>query len=136
MSNKSAISALLIAAQASVDTLKTKYDAAIAKVANLQAKLDNFDALAALTTGSPVLVSVGRGENKIIVEGVITAVKPGEVSVNEETGEETVGERLFKVKYSRTGDDFDAEFGTFYEGKVGLPGTAAGAEEEDEAAAE
>ena len=59
--------------------------------------------------------------------GVITAVKPGEVTVEGEgeDAREVVGDRLFKVKVSRTGDDFDAEFVTVPESKVELPATEA-----------
>lgn len=119
---------------ASIATIEAKIVKALETVENLQAKLaeqlnlrDNFAAIEALAEGSQVRVTVGRAETKQELVGTIVAVRPGEVSQNEE-GEEVVGERLFKVKVTRTGDEFDAEFVTVAESRVGIVQTEASEE--------
>ena len=121
MSKKSAITTALTAIAGTIATLQEKLAAAIEKQANLQNQLDNFDRIAALDVGSEVVVTIGRGETKATVVGVIEAVKPGEVIPATETEEESVGPRTFKIKATRTGDEFDAEFVVLTEDKVSLP---------------
>ena len=111
---------------ASIATIEAKIVKALETVENLQAKLaeqlnlrDNFAAIEALAEGYQVRVTVGRAETKQELIGTIVAVRPGEVTVDDE-GVESVGERLFKVKVTRTGDEFDAEFVTVSESRVGI----------------
>lgn len=97
------------------------------KLADQQNLLANLAAIEALGVGSSIVVTVGRAETKQKLVGEIVAVKPGEVTIEGEgeDAREVVGDRLFKVKVSRTGDDFDAEFVTVPESKVELPATEA-----------
>lgn len=119
----------LVIIVAAIETLQAKIAKALETVESLQVKLaeqenlrDNFAAIEALGVGSSVVVTVGRGETRQELVGVIEAVKPGEVTVEGEGEDatEVVGERLFKVKVSRTGDAFDAEYVTVSESRVGI----------------
>lgn len=130
MSKKSVITAALIAIAETIANLNAKLATAIEKQATLQNQLDNFDRIAALDVGSEVVVTIGRGETKATVVGVIEAVKPGEVIPATEDSEESVGPRTFKIKATRTGDEFDAEFVVLTEDKVSLPEVAADTSEE------
>ncbi len=122
MSRKANLIVLLTSAEAAVATLVEKLEAAKAKVVTLQGQIANFDALEALDVGSEVIVVVGRGETKVETIGTIRAVKAGDlIPAKEEGGEPTVGERLFKVEVSRTGDAFDSEFVTVRESQVSIP---------------
>lgn len=125
MSRKIQLTNALAIAIASVGNLSDKLIAAESKVETLQGQVDNLDAIEALGVGSEVLIKVGRGETRQEVVGTIRAVKPGEVTVVEATeeaeGYEVVGDRIFKVEFSRTGDAFDTEFAVVPESQVSLP---------------
>lgn len=137
MSRKIQLNSALTLAIALRNSLTEKLDAAGAKVAALTNQLANLDAIEALGVGSEVRIKVGRGETRQEVVGVIRAVKAGEVTVVEATEEaeayEVVGDRTFKVEFSRSGDSFDSEFAIVAESLVSLPVTD---EAEEEAAAE
>lgn len=135
MSRKIQLNAALTLALAAVAALTEKLVAADAKVVNLQNQLANIDAIEALAVGSTVVVVVGRGETRQEVEGVIRAIKAGEVTVQGEGAEavEVVGDRTFKVEVSRTGDEFDSEFVVVKESQVKLELSEAGAEQEEAA---
>lgn len=138
MSRKIQLNSALTLAIALRNSLTEKLDAAGAKVAALTNQLANLDAIEALGVGSEVVIKVGRGETRQEVVGVIKAVKAGEVTMVEATEEaeayEVVGDRTFKVEFSRSGDSFDSEFAIVAESAVSLPVTDEA--EEEEAAAE
>src|SRR5574337_217984 len=99
----------IIATEAAVEVkltreqkLKARYDVLVARIqkdteaANeVAAELNGLAALAAVSVGSNVLVTLGRAETTRVVEGVVVGVK-----------EEEDGAKLFKVQY---GTGFAAE---------------------------
>lgn len=137
MSRKIQLNTALTAAAALSASLSEKLVAAQAKVITLTNQLANLDAIEALGIGSEVLIKIGRGDTRQEVLGTIRAVKAGDVTVVEatETTEayEVVGDRTFKVEFSRTGDEFDSEFAVVAESQVSLPASEEAAEEEQAA---
>lgn len=135
MSRKIQLANALSLAIAAAITAAERAGAAEAKVATLQNQVDNLDAIEALTVGSEVLIKVGRGETRQEVLGTIRAVKLGEVTQVEATADteayEVVGDRTFKVEFTRSGDAFDNEYTVLPESQVSIPQSAG-----EEAAAE
>lgn len=93
-----------------------KYKALGVKLNELAAEINAIDALAAVTVGSKVIVTVGKGEAAKEVEAVVVGVR-----------EEEDGSKTLKVQY---GEGFDADIAVVKASKVKLPAA------EGEAAAE
>jgi hypothetical protein len=129
MSRKIQLTASLSLALAAVVTAADRLGAAESKAETLQNQVDNLDAIEALGVNSEVLIKVGRGDTRQEVLGIIRAVKPGEVTVIEATAEadgyEVVGDRTFKVEFTRTGDAFDNEYTVLPESQVSVPADCA-----------
>jgi protein involved in polysaccharide export with SLBB domain len=123
MSRKIQLTNALNLAIAAVASFTDKLAAAQEKVENLQSQVTNIDAIEALKVGDSVEFKVGRGETRTTVVGTIRQIKAGEVKVEGE-GEDavtTVGDRLFKLEFSRSGDEFDSEFTVQPESQVSIP---------------
>ena len=96
------------------EKLLAQYNAAFAKHAELAAKLqelaaeiNSIDALAAVTVGSVVVVTVGRGDDAKEVEASVIGVR-----------EEVDGSKTYKVTY---GSGFDADIAVVKGNKLKLP---------------
>lgn len=126
-----------IALIASVSALNLRIAADTAKLASLNKQVEAFDLIEGIEAGTSVSFLIGRAETRQEVVGRVTAVKAGDVTVNEETLEETVGARKFKVEYTPTGDAFDATFAVIAESQVisvGIRGADAVVEAEEDVA--
>lgn len=84
-----------------------KYKALGVKLNELAAEINAIDALAAVTVGSKVIVTVGKGEAAKEVEAVVVGVR-----------EEEDGSKTLKVQY---GEGFDADIAVVKASKVKLP---------------
>ena len=100
------------------EKLLAQYNTAFAKHAELAAKLqelaaeiNSIDALAAVTVGSVVIVTVGRGDDAKEVEASVIGVR-----------EEEDGSKTYKVTY---GSGFDADIAVVKGNKLKLPGAVA-----------
>ena len=100
------------------EKLLAQYGATFAKHAELAAKLqelaaeiNSIDALAAVTVGSVVVVTVGRGDEAKEVEANVIGVR-----------EEEDGSKTYKVTY---GSGFDADIAVVKGNKLKLPVVAA-----------
>ena len=100
------------------EKLLAQYNAAFAKHAELAAKLqelaaeiNSIDALAAVTVGSVVIVTVGRGDDAKEVAASVIGVR-----------EEEDGSKTYKVTY---GTGFDADIAVVRGNKLKLPVAAA-----------
>lgn len=100
------------------EKLLAQYNAAFAKHAELSAKLrelaaeiNSIDALAAVTVGSAVIVTVGRGDDAKEVEARVIGVR-----------EEEDGSKTYKVTY---GTGFDADIAVVKGNKLKLPAAVA-----------
>lgn len=100
------------------EKLLAQYNTAFAKHAELAAKLqelaaeiNSIDALAAVTVGSVVVVTVGRGDEAKEVEATVIGVR-----------EEEDGSKTYKVTY---GSGFDADIAVVKGNKLKLPVAAA-----------
>lgn len=100
------------------EKLLAQYNTAFAKHAELAAKLqelaaeiNSIDALAAVTVGSVVVVTVGRGDEAKEVEASVIGVR-----------EEEDGSKTYKVTY---GSGFDADIAVVKGNKLKLPVAAA-----------
>jgi hypothetical protein len=124
MSRKIQLTNALTLAIAAVAALEVKFAAASEKSSTLQSQVDNLDAIEALVVGDSIKIKVGRGDTRQEVVGTIRAIKAGEVAVVEATEEveayEVVGDRTFKVEFTRTGDEFDNEYAVVPESQVSL----------------
>ena len=96
------------------EKLLAQYNAAFAKHAELAAKLqelaaeiNSIDALAAVTVGSVVIVTVGRGDDAKEVDASVIGVR-----------EEEDGSKTYKVTY---GSGFDADIAVVKGNKLKLP---------------
>ena len=96
------------------EKLLAQYNTAFAKHAELAAKLqelaaeiNSIDALAAVTVGSVVVVTVGRGDEAQEVEASVIGVR-----------EEEDGSKTYKVTY---GTGFDADIAVVKGNKLKLP---------------
>ena len=96
------------------EKLLAQYNAAFAKHAELAAKLqelaaeiNSIDALAAVTVGSVVVVTVGRGDDAKEVDAHVIGVR-----------EEEDGSKTYKVTY---GSGFDADIAVVKGNKLKLP---------------
>ena len=96
------------------EKLLAQYNTAFAKHAELAAKLqelaaeiNSIDALAAVTVGSVVVVTVGRGDEAKEVEANVIGVR-----------EEEDGSKTYKVTY---GSGFDADISVVRGNKLKLP---------------
>ncbi|QHJ75342.1 hypothetical protein SnaR1_gp12 [Sphaerotilus phage vB_SnaP-R1] len=96
------------------EKLLAQYNTAFAKHAELAAKLqelaaeiNSIDALAAVTVGSVVVVTVGRGDEAKEVEATVIGVR-----------EEEDGSKTYKVTY---GSGFDADIAVVKGNKLKLP---------------
>lgn len=96
------------------EKLLAQYNAALAKHSELAAKLqelvaeiNSIDALAAVTVGSVVVVTVGRGDEAKEVEASVIGVR-----------EEEDGSKTYKVTY---GSGFDADIAVVKGSKLKLP---------------
>lgn len=100
------------------EKLRAQYNHAFIKHAELEVKLqelaaeiNNIDALAAVTVGSGVIVTVGRGDDAKEVEATVIGVR-----------EEEDGSKTYKVTY---GSGFDADIAVVKGNKLKLPVAAA-----------
>jgi hypothetical protein len=96
------------------EKLMAKYDKLAAKAAELTAEVNKvveeinaLDALASITVGSPVIVTIGKGESAKEVDAVVVGVKDDED-----------GSKVYKVQY---GTGFDADIAVVKQGKITLP---------------
>ena len=96
------------------ERLVAQYNAAFVKYAELSTKLkelaaeiNTIDALAAVTVGSTVIVTVGRGDDSKEVEASVIGVR-----------EEEDGSKTYKVTY---GTGFDADIAVVKGSKLKLP---------------
>lgn len=96
------------------EKLLAQYNTAFAKHADLAAKLqelaaeiNSIDALSAVTVGSVVVVTVGRGDEAKEVEASVIGVR-----------EEEDGSKTYKVTY---GSGFDADIAVVKGNKLKLP---------------
>lgn len=96
------------------EKLLAQYNNAFAKHAELAVKLqelaaeiNSIDALAAVTVGSVVIVTVGRGDDAKEVEATVIGVR-----------EEEDGSKTYKVTY---GSGFDADIAVVKGNKLKLP---------------
>lgn len=123
-----------IALIAIVSALTLRIAADTAKLAQTNKQVEAFDLIEGIAVGTSVSFLIGRAETRQEVVGRVTAVKAGEVTVNEETLVETTGPRKFKVEYTATGDAFDATFAVITESQViavGIDGADAVVEVEE-----
>lgn len=96
---------------AQYNTAFAKYAELAAKLQELTAEINNIDALAAVTVGSVVIVTVGRGDDVKEVEASVIGVR-----------EEEDGSKTYKVTY---GSGFDADIAVVKGNKLKLPVAAA-----------
>lgn len=93
------------------EALVKKYEAKLEKHKQLSeelqeifAAIESIDALASISEGSAVIITVGKGETFREVEGVVTGVKA-----------EADGTKLYKVQY---GSGFDTSIAIVRTGKI------------------
>ena len=99
---------------AQYNTTFAKHAELAAKLQELAAEINSIDALAAVTVGSVVFVTVGRGDEAKEVEASVIGVR-----------EEEDGSKTYKVTY---GTGFDADIAVVKGNKLKLPvAVAAGA---------
>ena len=96
---------------AQYNTAFTKHVELTAKLQELAAEINSIDALAAVTVGSVVIVTVGRGDGTKEVEASVIGVR-----------EEEDGSKTYKVTY---GSGFDADIAVVKGNKLKLPVVAA-----------
>ena len=96
---------------AQYNTAYAKLDELAAKLQELTAEINSIDALAAVTVGSMVVVTVGRGDEAKEVEANVIGVR-----------EEEDGSKTYKVTY---GSGFDADIAVVKGNKLKLPVAAA-----------
>lgn len=89
----------------------TKHAELAVKLQELAAEINSIDALAAVTVGSVVVVTVGRGDDAKEVEATVIGVR-----------EEEDGSKTYKVTY---GSGFDADIAVVKGNKLKLPAAAA-----------
>ena len=92
---------------AQYNTAFTKHAELAAKLQELAAEINSIDALAAVTVGSTVVVTVGRGDDAKEVEASVIGVR-----------EEDDGSKTYKVTY---GSGFDADIAVVKGNKLKLP---------------
>lgn len=114
MSRKESLNAQLAAAEEVYGKAMDRCKVAFAKVEGIKAQLVGIEAIEALTVGDSCYITVGRADTRAEVAAVIEAVKAGETEADP---------RVFKLKYTRTGDDFDAEYTVQTEAQVRLQPT-------------
>ena len=85
----------------------TKHAELAVKLQELAAEINSIDALAAVTVGSVVVVTVGRGDDAKEVEATVIGVR-----------EEEDGSKTYKVTY---GSGFDADIAVVKGNKLKLP---------------
>lgn len=91
---------------AKYNKLSEKAAALTAEVNEIVASINAIDALASIAEGTPVIVSIGKGETARDVEGVVIGVK-----------EEDDGSKVYKVQY---GTGFDADIAVVKAGRIAL----------------
>lgn len=96
---------------AQYNTAFSKHAELAAKLQELAAEINSIDALAAVTVGSVVVVTVGRGDASLEVEAHVIGVR-----------EEEDGSKTYKVTY---GSGFDADIAVVKGNKLKLPVAAA-----------
>jgi len=96
---------------AQYNTAFSKHAELAAKLQELAAEINSIDALAAVTVGSVVVVTVGRGDASMEVEAHVIGVR-----------EEEDGSKTYKVTY---GSGFDADIAVVKGNKLKLPVAAA-----------
>lgn len=92
---------------AQYNTAFAKHAELAAKMQELAAEINSIDALAAVTVGSVVVVTVGRGDEAKEVEATVIGVR-----------EEEDGSKTYKVTY---GSGFDADIAVVKGNKLKLP---------------
>ena len=92
---------------AQYNTTFAKHAELAAKLQELAAEINSIDALAAVTVGSVVVVTVGRGDEAKEVEATVIGVR-----------EEEDGSKTYKVTY---GSGFDADIAVVKGNKLKLP---------------
>lgn len=92
---------------AQYNTAFSKHVELTAKLQELAAEINSIDALAAVTVGSVVIVTVGRGDDAKEVEASVIGVR-----------EEEDGSKTYKVTY---GSGFDADIAVVRGNKLKLP---------------
>lgn len=92
---------------AQYNTTFAKHAELAAKLQELAAEINSIDALAAVTVGSVVFVTVGRGDEAKEVEANVIGVR-----------EEEDGSKTYKVTY---GSGFDADIAVVKGNKLKLP---------------
>ena len=92
---------------AQYNTTRAKHTELIAKLSEIASELNSIDALAAVTVGSVVIVTVGRGDDAKEVEASVIGVR-----------EEEDGSKTYKVTY---GSGFDADIAVVKGNKLKLP---------------
>lgn len=92
---------------AQYNTASAKHVEFAAKLQELVAEINSIDALAAVTVGSVVVVTVGRGDEAKEVEANVIGVR-----------EEEDGSKTYKVTY---GSGFDADIAVVKGNKLKLP---------------
>ena len=92
---------------AQYNTAFAKYAEMAAKLQELAAEINSIDALAAVTVGSVVVVTVGRGDEAKEVDASVIGVR-----------EEEDGSKTYKVTY---GSGFDADIAVVKGNKLKLP---------------
>ena len=74
-------------------------------------EINEMDALASISVGTNVIITMGKGETLAEVEAVVVGVK-----------EDDDGTKVYKVQY---GVGFDADIAVVKQGKIKLPPTSA-----------
>ena len=92
---------------AQYNTTFAKHAELAAKLQELAAEINSIDALAAVTVGSVVVVTVGRGDDAKEVDASVIGVR-----------EEEDGSKTYKVTY---GSGFDADIAVVKGNKLKLP---------------
>ena len=92
---------------AQYNTAFSKHAELAAKLQELAAEINSIDALAAVTVGSVVVVTVGRGDEAKEVEASVIGVR-----------DEDDGSKTYKVTY---GSGFDADIAVVKGNKLKLP---------------
>ena len=92
---------------AQYNTAFAKHAELAAKMQELAAEINSIDALSAVTVGSVVVVTVGRGDEAKEVEATVIGVR-----------EEEDGSKTYKVTY---GSGFDADIAVVKGNKLKLP---------------
>lgn len=96
---------------AKYEKLAAKANELTAEITKVVAEINALDALASITVGTAVIITVGKGDESKEVDAVVVGVKADDD-----------GSTVYKVQY---GTGFDADIAVVKQGKIKLPPVAA-----------